>query len=225
MDPSFISLLSKSFPLLIKGTWVTVKVFCLSSLFSLSLGLVFGVLCTEKLKVPGLSFAVEILTFILRAVPFFVQLLIIYFVFPELLGINFGVFFSSVVALGLCSSGYVCQIVRTGINSIPEAQWEATFTLGYSTIRTLVSVIFPQMVRNVLPAFNNELEALLKSTAILSSIGLLELTRIGMNIVSREAAEPLGIYLTIALIYVVLSISLSLSLRMVEKKFFQRMRV
>ena len=117
----------------------------------------------------------------------------------------------------MCSSGYVAQIVRAGINSIAALQWEIAFTLGYTKWQTLRYVILPQMIRNVLPAFNNELDSLLKSTSIVSSIGLLELTRMGMNLVSREM-EPVPIYLMISLFYLGLSAIFNIIGRFLERK-------
>lgn len=213
----YVDLILRSLPLLLVGAATTVKIVVLSLLISAGFGLVFGVLCCERLKIPFISPCIQCFTFVLRAVPFFVQLLIFYFVFPDLIGINLEPFAASVASLGICSSGYVCQIVRCGINSIPHSQWEAAFTLGYNKYKSLVFVILPQMVRNVLPAFNNEVESLLKSTAILSSIGMLELTRMGMNIISREM-QPLAIYLTISVFYVMMSLILNFTARYFEKK-------
>lgn len=217
MDTSTQDLIIRSLPLLLMGLVMTIKIVILSASISACLGLVFGVLSCEELKIPFLTPCINFVTFILRAVPFFVQLLIVYFLFPELIGINLEPFGASVIALGVCSSGYICQIVRCGLNSIPRSQWEATFTLGYTKTKSLGYVILPQMMRNVLPAFNNELESLLKSTAILSSIGMLELTKMGMNIISREM-KPLPIYLTISLFYVAMSLILNYVAKYFEKK-------
>ncbi|HSX11239.1 MAG TPA: amino acid ABC transporter permease [Chlamydiales bacterium] len=213
----YFEFLSRSYPLLLKGAFMTVQVLLASACLSFIFGIGFGILSCKRLKVPILSSLIEGLTFVYRAIPFFVQLLIVYFVMPDLLGINLNPFPASVIALGMCSSGYVAQIVRAGINSIPASQWEAAFTLGYSRLQTLRFVILPQMVRNVLPAFNNELDALLKSTAIVSSIGMLELTRAGMNIMSREM-EPIPIYLTIACLYLCMSALLNIFTRTLERK-------
>ncbi len=203
---------------------MTVKVLLISSLISFSLGLTFGIFCCEELKIPVVSPALQFFTFILRAIPFFVQLLIVYFVLPDLIGINLDVFPASVLALGICSAGYVCQIVRAGINSIPQSQWEAAFALGYNRPNTLMFIILPQMFRNVLPAFNNEIESMLKSTAILSSIGMLELTRIGMNIVSREMKQPITIYLIVASFYVLMSTVLNFVAKYFERRMLRKVR-
>ena len=213
----YFDFLSRSYPLLLRGACTTAQVLLGSVSLSFVCGLGFGILSCNQLRSPFLSAAVEGATFILRAVPFYVQLLIVYFVLPELLGINLNPYPASVIALGLCSSGYVAQIVRAGINSIPVSQWEVSYVLGYTKLQSLRSIILPQMARNVLPAFNNELDALLKSTSIVSSIGMLELTRVGMNLVSREM-EPIPIYLTVALFYLCMSALLNLCTRTLERK-------
>lgn len=212
-----IDLLSRSYPLLLKGTLMTIQVMLGAASISFSLGVVMGILSCNRLRIPFISSMVEGISFVYRAIPFYVQLLIVYFVLPDLLGFNLEPFSASVIALGMCSAGYVAQIVRGGINAIPAAQWEAAFSLGYDTQRSLRHIILPQMMRNVLPAFNNELDSLLKSTTMASSIGMLELTRMGMNVVSREM-EPVPIYLTVAFFYLCMSALLNLITRNLEKK-------
>ncbi len=196
---------------------MTIQVLLSSFTLSFIIGTVFGVFTSKQLKIPFLSSLIEAITFVLRAVPFFVQLLIVYFVLPDLLHFNLEPFPASVIALGMCSSGYIAQIIRSGINSIPLSQWETAKTLGYTTFETLRYIIFPQTLLHVLPPLNNELDALLKSTSIVSSIGMLELTRIGMNIVSRDM-EPVPVYFTIALFYIGMSALLNLIARTLEKR-------
>ena len=151
----YLEFLKRSAPLLFQGALMTLQVMVSSATLSMVLGLIFGSLSTDRLRIPFLSALIESITFVLRAIPFFVQLLIVYFVLPDLIGYNLEPFPASVLSLGVCSSGYVAQIVRAGINSIPASQWESAFTLGYSPLQTLRFIILPQMFRNVLPAFNN----------------------------------------------------------------------
>jgi len=214
---AYIDLFSQFFPLLIQGIQMTVGVLLLSAALSFLLGIFLGIFSCHRMKLRGITPVLEGIAFVYRAVPFYVQLLIVYFVFPSLLGFNLEPFPASVIALGMCSSGYVAQIVRGGMNSIPAVQWEAAIALSYGKFQTLRYIIFPQMLRNVLPAFNNELDSILKSTAIVSSIGLLELTRAGMNIVSR-VMEPIPIYLMVALLYLALSAILNMMTRLLERK-------
>lgn len=218
MDSSNLNLIYDSLPLLTQGAWMTLQVLFAASCISLGLGILAGIFTCNRLRSKMIAPFIEVITFILRAVPFYVQLLIVYFVLPDLLKINMEAFTASIITLGVCSAAYITQIVRCGINSIPIEQWESAATLGYSTQACVRYIIFPQMLRNVLPAITNELESLLKSTAILSSIGLLELTRMGMNIVSREM-EPLAIYLTIAVFYVIISAGINRISKHIEQRF------
>lgn len=200
----YFSLIIRSIPLFLQGMAMTLKIFLSASCLSLSFGSLLGIMTCNRLKIPFVSRGIELWTFVLRAIPFYVQLLLVYFVLPDLLGIDLGPFAASVIALGLCSSGYVAQIVRGGINLIPASQWESSFTLGFNRVRSLRYIILPQVSRQIIPMLSNEFESLLKSTSIVSSIGMLELTRVGMNIVSREM-QPIAIYLTIAALYMSMS--------------------
>ncbi len=196
---------------------MTLEVLFCSALISFALGLIFGIFSCNRLRIRGLSSLIEAMTFVLRAVPFVVQLLIVYFVLPDVFGVSIEAFPASILALGLCSSGYLAQIVRAGINSISEAQWEAAYSLGYSTFQSFLYIILPQVWRNILPACSNEIDSLLKSTAIASSIGMLELTRMGMNIVSREM-QPVPIYLIVAFFYLCMSAIFNFFTRNLERR-------
>jgi len=110
----------------------------------------------------------------------------------------------------------VTEIIRGGINAIPIGQWEAAETLGYSSYQTIRLIILPQVVRIILPALANELEALLKSTAILSTIGLMELTKVGTTIVARYMI-PVSTYLLVAIIYLLMSLVLKGMVRSLEQ--------
>lgn len=208
-------MIAQSLPLLLKGLGLSLQIFVIASILSLIMGSVMGTLLCRRLR-SRISPVIEGICFVLRAVPVYVQLLIAYFVLPDLLGFELEAFTASIIALSLCSSGYTAQIVRGGLNAIPVEQWEAAYTLGYSTFQSLRYIIFPQVIRGILPSLTGECDSLLKSTAILASIGLLELTRMGMNIVSREM-EPLPIYLAVAALYVGVSAILNITSRKLEK--------
>lgn len=218
MTIAYFDLISRAAPLFVKGALMTLQVFFMAGCGSFVLGLLLGTVSCKRLRVPFLSTLAEGFSFIARGIPFFVQLLIVYFVLPDLLGFNLDPLPASVIALGICSSGYVAQFVRGALNAIPIAQWEAAYMLGYTNAQTLWRIIFPQIFRLILPALNNELDSLLKSTAMISSIGLLELTRVGMNLVSREM-EPVPIYLTLAFFYLCMSGLLNLIAKQLERKF------
>lgn len=217
MDNDTWDLIVRALPLLLKGAMLSLQIFAIATLLSLILGLIMGCVTCRRLRYGWISPLIEGMTFVLRAVPVYVQLLIAYFVLPDLLGLELEAFSAAIIALSLCSAGYTAQIVRGGLNAVPTEQWEAAYTLGYSVINTLRCIIFPQLLRNILPALTGEFDSLLKSTAILASIGLLELTRAGMNIVSREM-NPLPIYLTVAFLYIIISAAINVFSKKLERR-------
>ena len=205
-------------PLLLKGAATTLLLWLVSVVCSLVAGTGVGLLLSRPLRITWVSPILNWVTFVLRAVPLYVQLLIVYFVLPELMGINLPLFCAAVVALSICSGAYVSQIVRAGTNAIAIEQWHAAQVLGYSTAQAVRFVIVPQVVRVVLPALIGELDQLLKSTSLVSTLGMLELTRAGMNIVSREM-NPITIYLSVAVIYLVISLVLNGCGALLERRF------
>src|SRR6202000_1452775 len=97
--------------------------------------------------------------------PIFVQVLICYYALPEVLGISLSPFVAGVLALGINSTAYISEIVRGGINAIPEGQWQAAYVLGLSRSKTLQGIVLPQMFRIILPSLTNELTSLIKETS------------------------------------------------------------
>lgn len=191
-------------PLLLQGSFMTCAAWIAAGTLSLILGTTLGILSCRHLASDRFIMMIRVYTFIAKGIPAYVQILIAYFVVPALLGIDIPGFLAAVIALGFCSSGYVTEIVRTGINAIPAGQWDACFVLGYPLQATLFRIILPQTFKNILPTLVGEFEQLLKSTSLLASIGITELTRTGMNIISREL-NPAPVYLMIAVIYLIFS--------------------
>lgn len=191
-------------PLLLQGASITLVAWCIAGLASIAIGTVIGIIGCRRLASSKLTTIVRVYTFIAKGIPAYVQILIAYFVIPNLLGINIPGFLAATIALIFCSSGYVTEIVRSGINAIPRGQWDACIVLGYPPLSILWRVILPQAMRLIVSPLINELEQLLKSTSLLATIGVTELTRAGINIISREL-NPLPVYLTIAIIYLVFS--------------------
>jgi His/Glu/Gln/Arg/opine family amino acid ABC transporter permease subunit len=194
---------------LFTGTLVTLGAWIMAGLLSLAIGFVLGIASSRYLGFSFLAKLIRVYAFVAKGIPAYVQILIAYFVLPSLLGINISGFVAATLALAFCSSGYITEIVRAGINTIAVGQWEACAVLGYPLTTALRRIIMPQMLKNILPALFGELEQLLKSSSLLAVIGVTELTRTGMNIISREL-NPLPVYLTIACIYLCISAVLQL---------------
>lgn len=191
-------------PLFLKGSYVTLAAWFCAGTGSLLIGTLLGILSAESIGRKKTIVVIKLYTFISKGIPAYVQILIAYFIIPDLIGINVSGFLAGTCALALCSSGYVTEIVRTQINAISLGQWDACFVLGYTRPQTLKRIILPQVFKISLPTLIGELEQLLKSSSLLATIGVTELTRVGMNVISREL-NPMPIYLTIAALYLCFS--------------------
>lgn len=211
---------SIEFPLLMQGLFMTIKLWLGSACISGVIGLILGIVSNERLSGNISRRVIAGYVFVVRGVPVYVQVLMAYFVLPDVLGINFSAFMSAILALGICSSGYVTEIVRSGFNAVSKGQWDACFVLGYTRWQAVRYVILPAVIRVIIPALANEQESLMKSTAILSSIGLLELTRAGNNIVAR-CMNPVSTYCLVACFYLGMSFAFSVLVNAVERRFAQ----
>jgi His/Glu/Gln/Arg/opine family amino acid ABC transporter permease subunit len=202
--------------LLLQGAVTTVEL----TLSSMALGLVFGI-CLGILHCKKIAFCKPLLSsfvWAVRGTPLFVQVLVIYYGLPEILGISFPPFIAGMIALGINSTAYISEIVRGGIDSIPDGQWEASYVLGLDRKTTILKVILPQMLRITLPSLTNELTALIKETSILMVIGVAELTKMSKDIVVREL-DPMKTYLIAAFFYLIMTSSLSFFAYKQQKKW------
>ncbi|MGE0010200.1 MAG: amino acid ABC transporter permease [Candidatus Babeliales bacterium] len=203
--------------LLMTGAATTVAAWLLVALISISIGTIFGIVSCRYLAYKRLQTCIRIYTFIAKGIPAYVQILIAYFALPALLGINLSGFIAASGALAFCSSGYVTEIIRSGINAVPKGQWQACSVLGYPLLPTLKRIILPQTIRTIAPALFGEGEQILKSTALFAAIGVMDLTRAGMNIISREL-NPVPVYILIACLYLLLSAVLQGALVYTEQR-------
>ncbi|CUU91677.1 amino acid ABC transporter permease [Campylobacter hyointestinalis] len=139
------------------------------------IGIVLGFILAflKFLNIKILSFIIDEYIDIVRGTPVLLQLMIFAFVILATLSDNF---YSAVIALGLNSSAYVAEIVRSGINSVDKGQMEAARAMGLSYSVSMRQIIFPQAVKNILPALANEFISLFKETSVVGLIGIFDLT-------------------------------------------------
>lgn len=152
---------------------------------------------------------------VIRGTPVMIQLLIIYYVIFQ--SVNINKIFVAVLAFGLNSAAYVAEIVRSGIMSVDQGQFEAGRSLGLSFQQTMRLIVLPQAFKNVLPALANEFITLLKETSISGWIGIMDLTRGGdvIRSITYEAFLPL---IAVAVIYLTLVVVLSSLVNKLERK-------
>ena len=154
---------------------------------------------TGKLKI--LNVICRVYLTVIRGTPTMVQLLIVYYVIFAT--VDPGKVIVAIIAFGMNSAAYVAEIVRSGIMSIDQGQFEAGRSLGLNYTQTMTKIILPQAVKNILPALGNEMIVLLKETSISGYIGLTDLTR-GGDIIRSQTYSALFPLLAVAAIYLVI---------------------
>ena len=186
------------------GFVVTVEVTFFAVLIGIILGFLIAVIRsthdkTGKLKIP--DFLCKVYLTVIRGTPSVLQLLIIYFVVFG--SVNISKVLVAIIAFGINSGAYVAEVIRSGIMSIDKGQTEAGRSLGFTYAQTMIYIILPQALKNVLPALGNEVIVLLKETSICGYIALQDLTKGGDIIRSRtyDAFMPL---IAVALIYLIM---------------------
>ena len=192
------------------------------TVFAVMIGIVFGFLIaivrTNHDRNGGLTILnalCKAYLAVVRGTPVMIQLLIIYYVIFQ--SINTGKLFVAVIAFGLNSAAYVAEIVRSGIMAVDIGQFEAGRSLGLNYKQTMLSIILPQAVKNILPALCNEFISLLKETSISGYIGLMDLTKGGdiIRSVTYEAFMPL---IAVAAIYFLIVMGLSKAVGLLERR-------
>ena len=153
---------------------------------------------------------------LIRNTPLLVQIFFLYFVMAPVLGIER--LFAAILALSLFEGAYASEILRAGIVSIHKGQWEAAHSLGLTTFHTYRYIILPQAIRRLLPPLTSQAISLIKDSALVSTIAVYELTMEGRAIVA-DTFMTFEIWFTVAAIYLVVTIILSLVVTLMEVRF------
>ncbi|HPO03600.1 MAG TPA: amino acid ABC transporter permease [Treponemataceae bacterium] len=210
------------------GAKNTILLAFLAVIFGVMIGLILAVFRVGKNR--PLRFLGTAYVEFIRGTPLLVQLFIVYYGlqaigirFPDspfmnsLLGINFADFMAGVITMGINSGAYVCEIFRSGIQSVDKGQSEAARSLGMSYAKTMRHIVIPQAVRNVLPTLGNEFVVVIKESSIVSVIGIAELMY-KANTVRGNTFQPFEALLIAALVYFLLTFPLSKFLARVERR-------
>ena len=151
-----------------------------------------------------------------RGTPIVVQLLVAYYVALPLLGVKMTALYVCILVFGLNSGAYVSEIMRSGILSVDPGQMEAGRALGLSYRVTMMKIVVPQAVKNILPTLGNEFIALIKETSVVSFVGAADLY-VAFNYIGSNSYEFMVPYLVMALIYIVLVAIAAILVRLMER--------
>ena len=198
---------------LVKSIDLSVKAFVLATV----IGLFIALLRLSGLVV-GSGVALVYLEFV-RNMPLLVLLYLIYYVIGPIF--KFDRYSAAIICLAVYHSATISEIFRAGINSVPRGQWEAAKSIGMSVAQSYRFIILPQSIKVMLPPLTNEAVQLIKSSAIVSVIAIAELTTIGRNIIS-DTYMSFEIWFTVAMVYLVVTLILSMGVSGLEKRFAVR---
>jgi polar amino acid transport system permease protein len=211
-----LSLIMNSLPLLIRGAGVTLEITALA----VGLGLVFGLIAAlaQLSKFAPLKWLAKIYVDFIRCTPLLVQIFIIYFALPALLGQRIDPFVAAVAACSINSGAYIAEIFRAGIQSIEIGQMRAGLSLGMNWNQTMRYIILPQAFKRIIPPLGNEFIAMLKDSSLVSVIGFEELTRSGQLIIA-ETYGSLEIWTAVALLYLIMTLTITQFVGVLERRY------
>ena len=193
------------------GLWITLKLSALSLVFALVLGLVAGL--GRVSHNPTARDLAAVYVEAIRGTPLLVQIFIFYFFLGTVLSLS--AFTAGVAALAVFTGAYVAEIVRAGIQAVPRGQMEAARSLGMSVPQAMRYVVLPQALKKTLPPLAGQFINLIKDSSLVSVMALTDLTKAGREVVS-STFSPFEVWFTVALMYLLLTGSLSWLVRRLE---------
>ena len=208
--------------LLLTGFINTIKVAVLGLVIGIIIGTVIAVIKVAP-KYSRISRILDkicnVYVAVFRGTPMVVQLLLAYYVLLPMLGVKeVESLIVGIVVFGMNSGSYVSEIMRGGLNSVDKGQMEAGRALGLSYGTTMIKVVIPQAVKNILPTLGNEFITLIKETSVLSFITVYDLYT-ALSTIGSKNYEKMVPYLVMAVIYIVLVLLITLLVKMLENMF------
>ncbi len=199
--------------LFLDGIGITIKVSLLAVVLGIVIGMVIALFNLSNSKfLRGIG---NVYTDVIRGTPSVTQLMIIYFVVFASLHVDKWII--AAIAFGINSGAYVSEIIRAGILSIDKGQTEAGRSLGLNAAQTMMRIVIPQAVKNIFPALCNEFIVLIKETAIVGYVGLMDIQKAG-DFIKSATYKPIMPLIATAIIYFVIIKVLTLLLGLIEKR-------
>ena len=202
---------------LMSGLWTTFEIFILTLIFSLPLGLIFAFGLLSRFK--PVKAVMNVFVWVIRGTPLMLQLLVVfygpYYIFKIKLPYEYR-FYAVIIGFALNYAAYFAEIYRSGIQSIPVGQREAAEVLGYSRAGTFFKIIFPQMVKRIMPPVTNEVITLVKDTSLAFAVAYTEMFTVAQQ-VSSSMASVMPLFVA-GLFYYIFNFIVAYAMEMIEKK-------
>jgi len=214
--PSFLSIWNIIF--LLKAMGVTFLLSLIGCLVGFGFGTLLAIFRKTKsaLLIP-LRILIVIYTEIFRRIPFLVSLLLIFYIF-QIGKITDSLFIIAIVTVCLIATAYISEIVRSGLESVSQTQWDAAKAMNFSYYETLKEVIFPQAWKVIFPPAFSFFILFIKDTALASQIGVMELTFAG-KVLNNKGFSPILVFGTVLILYFILSFPLDRFGKYMERKY------
>lgn len=220
-----IKIVSKNWPMFLRGAGMTLLVAMIGTILGSLIGLLVGVIRTVPMPERGfkkyflkfINIILSVYIEIFRGTPMIVQAMVIYYGSKQAFGLDMNKLTAAIFIVSINTGAYMAEIVRGGIVSIDKGQFEASHAIGMSHLQTMMNVILPQVVRNILPATGNEFVINIKDTSVLNVISVSELyfqtkSVAGMNFHYFES------FFVACVLYFVMTFTVTRILRYVERK-------
>jgi glutamine transport system permease protein len=211
------SVMVDSFPILLTGVKLTILITIIGLFFGFILGATAGLLKLSRnvfLRKLASGYVESI-----RGTPLMVQVMFLYFGLPMAIGMRIAPLTAGIITIALNSGAYIAEIVRGAVQSINPGQMEAARSIGLTRFQAMRYVVWPQALKRMIPPLGNQFIISLKDTSLLVVIGVGELTRTGQEIISVNF-RAFEVWLTVAIMYLVLTMTISKILNVVEVKVF-----
>lgn len=205
----------ESVPMLLGGLKYTLIITAGGLFFGFILGAATGLMKLSRYKILSRIAGIYIET--IRGTPLMVQVMFLYFGLPLALGMRIPPLTASIIAISVNAGAYIAEVVRGAVQSIEKGQVEAGRSIGLSRHQTMLYIIWPQAFRRMIPPLGNQFIISLKDTSLLVVIGMGELTRTGQEIIA-DNFRAFEVWLTVAIIYLIITRTLSYGLGYVEKR-------
>ncbi|MFE6166463.1 amino acid ABC transporter permease [Viridibacillus arvi] len=210
------SVIPNNMDVFIQGALLTLEISAISLLLSIPLGVIFGI--GRISRNPIIRFISSAYVEIMRGVPLLVLLMWIYFGLGQFFSL--GSYWGSIVGLATFSGAFLAEIVRSGIQAVPKGQMEAARSAGMSNFQAMRYIILPQAFRRILPPMASQFIILIKDSSLISVIAGVDLTLKAKNL-AATSFRYIEIWTFVALVYFIMTFSLSLIIRQIEKRMLK----
>jgi polar amino acid transport system permease protein len=198
------------------GVALTLYLAAVSLVLSFFGGLILGLLSVSRNRLIKWVSTAIIQT--IRGIPLLMVIFWMFFLLPSMLGGGMPASWTVITALTLFTSSYMSEIVRAGILGIPKGQTEAAVSTGLSHGQTMIYIILPQALRNMIPSFVNQFVSMIKDTSLAFIVGVAELTQVATQMNNRTMLYPTEIFLFIAVIYFIMCFAFTELSRWLERR-------